>query len=91
MSGYNRYKILKKCFNNNCILFINKDCFNSYDIDRKIIINNKEKYLENKNISYIIVDNLTIIKIYNACNNLYDKYFYYYGIKEILDKIKNIF
>ncbi len=74
MSGYNRYKILKKSFNNYCIIFIN----NSYGIDKEILKD------INKSISYIIVDNLTIIKIYNSYNNQYNKYFYYECLKTII-------
>lgn len=82
MSEYNRYKILKRCFNNYCIIFVNN---NSYGIDKELI------KIKDKNISYIIVDNLTIVKLYKSINNQYSRYFYYYGIKKILDKIEILF
>ena len=82
MSRYNRYKFLKKYYSHFCIVFLDKV---NIGID-SIIVNNED--LKIGDISYIIIDNLNIVKIFKADNNKYEKYFYYYGIKKILKVFK---
>ena len=82
MSRYNRYKFLKKYYSHFCIVFLDKV---NIGIGR-IIVNNED--LEISDISYIVIDNLNIVKIFKSSNNKYEKYFYYYGIKKILKVFK---
>ena len=80
MSRYNRYRMLKKFYGGYCVMLVSGDGFVSCGIDKDII-----GVLTN-DISYIVVDGLSIIKVYDAADNRYYKCFYYYGIKKILSK-----
>ena len=93
MSAIYRYQMLKKYYNNYLVLLIKNNNFISYNIDKNILLSLNSKkniiiQLEKKNISYIIVENTTIMKKYDSNPNDYNKYFYKECLYMILDTIK---
>ncbi len=75
---YNRYKFFKKIFKDTMVLMISRNKLIYMDVD----------YLlkEYKNINYIVVDNLDIIKYVCYENNQYSIYLKRSIIKMLLNK-----
>ena len=93
-------RFLKKIYPNYLLLFKtnkNKLGYRCFGID-KYILNGIRNYstnfiviksrLEKLNISYILIDNLSILKIRNEKNNMYNNYIYKFVSLNILDRIR---
>ena len=80
-----RFKILKKKYPNLCILFQDKKYMTTYSFEKEI--GTTEKELIKKSVSYLIIDNLSIIKINKFQNNSYCVLLYRKMIKNILCEI----
>lgn len=89
MSLKNRYLFFKRMYPSTLIIFENKKkqlttmsldflMFKQFDKNLRLI--------KNKNIDYMLIDNLTIIEKSFYLNNEYDKYYKISLIKRILDK-----
>ncbi len=90
---YLRYKVLKKLYNEYLILFVRKNKLTSCYVDLQILLslNGKksiEKQLVKKNISYVIVDELTIVKKYDSIPNEYNKHYYKKCLNILFDTIR---
>lgn len=95
-----RYWFLKKIYPNYLLLFKtnkNKLGYKCFAVDKYIIdgIRNYttsfaiiQSRLEKLNINYILIDNLSITKIYNVKNNMYNNYLYKFICSNILDRIR---
>ena len=93
MSKKNRYKMIKKIFPNHFILFVFNSNYSSYMLDfilLKYLKNKKnlESYLEEKEISYVIIDNITIIKEKKYSSSNFNLFFFRCFLKEIVKKNK---
>ena len=90
MSKNTRYWMIKKKYRDHFIIFMETNHkVSSYGMDQEIMktlkINQLEKNLHFRNISYLILDNLTIVKKVDFLeNNQYSKYFYFVEIQKIL-------
>lgn len=95
-----RYWFLKKIYPNYLLLFKtnkNKLGYRCFGIDI-YILNSIRNYtinfnviksrLENLNINYMIIDNLTIEKVYENKTNIYNDYLYKCIVLNILDRIR---
>ncbi len=80
-----RFKILKKKYPNVCILFQDKKCITTYAFEKAI--GTSEKELIKKSVSYLIIDNLAIIKRKEFQNNCYCTVLYQKIMKNILCEI----
>ena len=87
MSKYRRYQMLKKCYPNCCILFLEKEKLKALGIDKEIIksFKNIQSFINKRKVSYLIVENLEIVELNKVDFNKYCYYFYYCEIKLILD------
>lgn len=74
------------------LLFVEKDKYNSYGIDKIILSSLKRRrdikaQLRALNISYLVVDNLTIISRHDSKNNQYSKIYLKVSIQNVLHKL----
>ncbi len=66
---YNKYYYFKNIFKNYVILFLKNGNYKSFGYDCKMI-----KYVESKQISCVIINDLFEVEIINYDNNNYIKY-----------------
>ena len=95
MSIYNRYLFAKKLNWNYLVLIKSKYGFVSFGNDNKVLnylnIKNNYKILNDYKISYIILEDLNIIKVKRFKNNKYKKYLKLSYLKDILNNIGNYY
>lgn len=95
MSIYNRYLFAKKLNWNYLVLIKSKYGFVSFDNDNKVLnylnIKNNYKKLNDYKISYIILEDLNIIKVKRFKNNKYKKNLKLSYLKDILNNIGNYY
>jgi len=75
---YNRYNEIKNLYKNYLIIIKVKDKYKTIGMDNRIYeyLNLKKfKYLKNKQINYLILDNLDIVEKKDNENNRYDEYY----------------
>lgn len=91
MSMYNRYYVAKMKSPDYMIIFIKRNKLTSCNIDKAILQSiqkkNVEHQLQKLDVSYIVMDNLTIIKKYDGLNNQYTKLYLYQAICMVLSEI----
>lgn len=93
MSKVTRYKMLKRKYSEYCILFVDNKTgnFSSCGIDAKIIELSKyelETFLVRRKISYIIIDNLVIVKKVDFIDNHYSDFFFSLALQVVLKRLK---
>ena len=92
MSKVTRYRMLKRKYSEYCVLFLDKNGnFSSCGIDAKIVALSKyelEPFLVRRQISYIIVDNLDVVKKVDFVNNHYSNFFFSLAIRVVLKSLK---
>jgi len=91
MTKINRYKFAKYNYKDYLILLLCKGKYKSFNVDKKILKIINFKKLDNLNkrqINYIILDNLTIIKKKQFKNNKYYNYYVKARTLMIVDYIK---
>ena len=95
MSIYNRYLFAKKLNWNYLVLIKPKFGFVSFGNDNNglnyLNIKNNYKMLNDYKISYIILEDLNIIKVKRFKNNKYKKYLKLSYLKDILNNIGNYY
>ena len=87
MSKDKRFRIIKQKYPDYLIIFLNRNKFTSYSFDLNIIDFSKkniEKVLIEKQVSYLIFDNLSLIKQKDFEINKYNYYFYKNNIIKII-------
>lgn len=97
MSRENRYKITKQIHPDYIILIKYKDKYITYNNDTlicsylKFYKNNKYRFyvFEQKQINYLVLDELDIIRIKQYKENNYNRYVYITNIKRIVKKVGN--
>lgn len=94
MSLANRYKIIKMLHKEHLLVFLDHQLLTSWSYDQKILrrfhVGTNWQKLKKYKISYIVIDNVTIIEKYDCPDNQYHRYFYLEAIKTILNKIKMV-
>lgn len=97
MSRENRYKITKQIHPDYIVLIKYKDKYITYNNDTlicnylKFYKNNKYRFyvFEQKQINYLVLDELDIIRIKQYKENNYNRYVYITNIKRIVKKVGN--
>ena len=95
MAMQGRYQFVKKVYPNYLVIIAsnkNKRGYTSCGIDKSILENIEKKKsklsilkkLEKMNINYIVLDGLTISKIFESPTNRYDKLYYLEANRKIL-------
>ena len=91
MSKVTRYRMLKRKYSEYCVLFLDKNgTFFSCGIDAKIVALSKyelEPFLVRRQISYIIIDNLDIVKKVDFVTNHYSNFFFSLVLQIILQRL----
>ena len=91
MSKVTRYRMLKRKYSEYCVLFLDKNgTFSSCGIDAKIVALSKyelEPFLVRRQISYIIIDNLDIVKKVDFVTNHYSNFFFSLVLQIILQRL----
>ena len=91
MSLKSRYTFIKKYYPNHLFVFITNKDYKYYGIDKRIIENfckskNVFKWLQKKQINYLVIDNTKIIDSFESIDSKYEKYYYQSILCDILGK-----
>ena len=91
MSLKSRYTFIKKYYPNHLFVFATNKGYKYYGVDKRIIENfckskSVFKWLQKKQINYLIIDNTTIIDSFEYDDSQYEKYYYQSILCDILGK-----
>ncbi len=91
MSLKSRYTFIKKYYPNHLFVFVTNKDYKYYGIDKRIIENfckskNVFKWLQKKQINYLVIDNTKIIDSFESIDSKYEKYYYQSILCDILGK-----
>ena len=91
MSLKSRYTFIKKYYPNHLFVFITNKDYKYYGVDKRIIENfckskNVFKWLQKKQINYLVIDNTKIIDSFESIDSKYEKYYYQSILCDILGK-----
>ena len=91
MSLKSRYTFIKKYYPNHLFIFVTNKDYKYYGIDKRIIENfckskNVFKWLQKKQINYLVIDNTKIIDSFESIDSKYEKYYYQCILCDILGK-----
>ena len=91
MSLKSRYTFIKKYYPNHLFVFVTNKDYKYYGIDKRIIENfckskNVFKWLQKKQINYLVIDNTKIIDSFESIDSMYEKYYYQSILCDILGK-----
>ena len=91
MSLKSRYTFIKKYSPNHLFVFITNKDYKYYGVDKRIIENfckskNVFKWLQKKQINYLVIDNTKIIDSFESIDSKYEKYYYQSILCDILGK-----
>ena len=80
MSLQSRYEFIKKYYPNHLFVFVTNKGYVFYGGDKLIIDNfckskNIFKWLQKKEINYLVIDNTSIIDSYESMESKYEKYY----------------
>lgn len=76
----NRYIFFKRLYKDYVIIFVEKDRYISFGIDKYLL-----EYINNKDLNYIIVENDNDIKVKKFKKNEYRKYVYKVFLFHLID------
>lgn len=91
MSLKSRYTFIKKYYPNHLFVFVTNKDYKYYGVDKRIIENfckskNVFKWLQKKQINYLVIDNTKIIDSFESIDSKYEKYYYQSILCDILGK-----
>ena len=91
MSLKSRYTFIKKYYPNHLFVFLTNKDYKYYGVDKRIIENfckskNVFKWLQKKQINYLVIDNTKIIDSFESIDSKYEKYYYQSILCDILGK-----
>ena len=91
MSLKSRYTFIKKYYPNHLFIFVTNKDYKYYGVDKRIIENfckskNVFKWLQKKQINYLVIDNTKIIDSFESIDSKYEKYYYQSILCDILGK-----
>lgn len=91
MSLKSRYNFIKRMYPEYLFIFETNKGLKYSGIDKCIIDRycknkNVKKWLQKKQINYLVIDNTTILEKYEAENSMYEKYYYLCCLCNILGK-----
>ena len=91
MSLKSKYTFIKKYYPNHLFVFVTNKDYKYYGIDKRIIENfckskNVFKWLQKKQINYLVIDNTKIIDSFESIDSKYEKYYYQSILCDILGK-----
>ena len=91
MSLKSRYTFIKKYYPNHLFIFVTNKDYKYYGVDKRIIENfckskNVFKWLQKKQINYLVIDNTKIIDSFESIDSKYEKYYYQSILYDILGK-----
>ena len=91
MSLKSRYTFIKKYYPNHLFIFVTNKDYKYYGVDKRIIENfckskNVFKWLQKKQINYLVIDNTKIIDSFESIDSKYEKYYYQSLLCDILGK-----
>lgn len=65
----NKYYFFKKMYKEYVVIIVSKGKYKSFGYDKELI-----KYIKNKDINYVIIDNTFNVSVVQVNNNNYKKY-----------------
>ena len=91
MSLKSRYTFIKNYYPNHLFVFVTNKDYKYYGVDKRIIENfckskNVFKWLQKKQINYLVIDNTKIIDSFESIDSKYEKYYYQSILCDILGK-----